>query len=155
MYLLAYRTSRHETTGVTPTELYFARELRLPLDLLGGSTANEELNSEEGFVRNLKEKLYKIHFNVRKSMNMKSSRVKSWYDQKARKISFQVGQKVWFYNPGKMIGRAPKLQRSWEGPFIIVKRLNDVVFCIQKLVRHKKKVVHADKLALFTKRQLV
>jgi len=31
IFLLAYRSSRHETTGVTLAELYFA--LRLPLDL--------------------------------------------------------------------------------------------------------------------------
>lgn len=37
MYLLAYRSSKHEITiRVTPAELYFARDLRLPLDLLPG-----------------------------------------------------------------------------------------------------------------------
>ena len=34
MYLLAYRSSKHEATGASPAELYFARDLRLPLDLL-------------------------------------------------------------------------------------------------------------------------
>jgi len=33
MFLLAYRSSKHATTEVTPAELYFARELRLPIDL--------------------------------------------------------------------------------------------------------------------------
>jgi len=36
MCLLACRTSKHESTGATPAELYFARDLRLPLDLLQG-----------------------------------------------------------------------------------------------------------------------
>lgn len=46
MFLLAYRTSKHETTGVTPAELYFARDLRLPLDLLRGSSPGfQEKNS--------------------------------------------------------------------------------------------------------------
>ncbi|XP_071570614.1 uncharacterized protein [Temnothorax nylanderi] len=36
MFLLAFRSSKHETTGLTPAELYFARDLRLPLDLLQG-----------------------------------------------------------------------------------------------------------------------
>jgi len=36
---MAYRSSKHETTGVipphsTPAESYFARDLRLPMDLL-------------------------------------------------------------------------------------------------------------------------
>lgn len=37
MFLLAYRSSKHETTGLTPAELYFGRDFRLPLDLLLGS----------------------------------------------------------------------------------------------------------------------
>ena len=34
MYLLAYRSSKHEATGVTSAGLYFAQDLRLPVDLL-------------------------------------------------------------------------------------------------------------------------
>lgn len=34
MFLLAYRSSKHETTGMTPAELCFARDLRLPVDLI-------------------------------------------------------------------------------------------------------------------------
>jgi len=40
MFLLAYRSSRHEATGVTPAELYFGRDLRLPIDLLRESPPN-------------------------------------------------------------------------------------------------------------------
>jgi len=36
MFLLAYK-SKHEITQVTPAELYFGRDLNLPLDLLRGS----------------------------------------------------------------------------------------------------------------------
>ena len=34
LFLLAYRASTHETTGVTPANLVFGRELRLPCDLI-------------------------------------------------------------------------------------------------------------------------
>lgn len=37
IFLLAYRTSRHEIIGMTPMELCFGRDLRIPLDLLRGS----------------------------------------------------------------------------------------------------------------------
>jgi len=37
MCLLAYRFSKHEMTGATPAELYLARNLRLPIDLLRGN----------------------------------------------------------------------------------------------------------------------
>ena len=34
LFLLAYRASTHETTGVKPANLVFGRELRLPCDLM-------------------------------------------------------------------------------------------------------------------------
>jgi len=63
-------------------------------------------------------------------VDIKSSQTKTWYDQKARKVQFNVGQKVWFFNPRRKKGRAPKLQNSWEDPYFIVKKLNDVVYCM-------------------------
>jgi transposase InsO family protein len=36
LFLLAFRASTHDTTGLTPAKLVFGRELRLPCDLLFG-----------------------------------------------------------------------------------------------------------------------
>jgi len=60
IYLLAYRTSKHEFTGATPAELYFARDLRLPLDLLRGNFPDGREKSKASCVHNLKEKLNAI-----------------------------------------------------------------------------------------------
>ena len=57
-----------------------------------------------------------------------------------RRISFTEGQRVWFYNPRRKLGKALKLQSHWEGRYIIIKKLNDVVFCIQNLVDIKRKL---------------
>jgi len=37
MFLLAYRSSKHEFTNITAAKLYLSRDLRLPLDLLRGN----------------------------------------------------------------------------------------------------------------------
>ncbi|XP_071580822.1 uncharacterized protein [Temnothorax nylanderi] len=63
------KSSKHETTEVTPAELYFARDLRLPLDLLLGSPPRGGSQSVGGFIGNLKEKLDRIHSNVRERMD--------------------------------------------------------------------------------------
>jgi len=76
------------------------------------------------------------------------------YDRKARLVDYEPGQKVWLYNPRKIIGRAPKLQSNWEGPYEIVKKLNDVVYCIRKSNRHKNKIVHSDRLASYYERRV-
>jgi len=152
MFLLAYRSSKHETTGVTPAELYLGRDLQLPLDLLRGSPPilhEEELETVDEYVRSLKEKLNRIYFNVREKLLIKSSQVKIRYDRKARQILFKEGERVWLFNPQRFKGKAPKLQGNWDGPFIVIKKLSDVVYCIQRTPRHRKKVVHADRLAPF------
>jgi hypothetical protein len=43
LFLLAYRASTHDTTGLTPASLVFGRELRLPCDLLFGVSPDKEL----------------------------------------------------------------------------------------------------------------
>jgi len=155
MFLLAYRSSKHETTGVTPAELYLGRELQLPLDLLRGSPPvlhEEELETVSEYVRSLRGKLDKIHLDVRGKLLMKSSQVKIRYDRKARQILFKEGERVWLFNPQRFKGRSPKLQGNWDGPFTVIKRLSDVVYGIQRSPRHRKKVVHADRLAPFVER---
>lgn len=80
MFLVAYRSSIHETTGMTPAELCFARDLRLPVDLFRGSPPKhiEEKSLPIGnFVKTLREKLEEIHSKVRERMNIKSSQVKT------------------------------------------------------------------------------
>lgn len=155
MFLLAYRSAKHETTGFSPAELYFARDLRIPLDLLRGRPPDScEANpvSEGSLDKKLKGKLREIHSFARERIDIRSSRIKSWYDRGARQVTFQEGQKVWFFNPRRTIGKTPKLQSNWEGPFMIIKKLSDVVFCIQKSARHKKKIIHSDRLAPFFER---
>jgi len=155
MSLLAYRSARQETTGISPAELCLGRELKLPIDLIYGSPPAEVGNSSiENYVSRLKTKLNEIHNEVRNRINMKTSRTKMLYDRKARLVDYEPGQKVWLHNPRKIIGRAPKLQSNWEGPYEIVKKINDVVYCIRKSNRHKNKVVHSDRLASYYERRV-
>lgn len=143
MFLLAYRSSKHETTGMTPSELYFARQLRLPLDLLreGPAEPCEEETVRE-YVRKLREKLLNFQDFARKCIEKKAFQIKVRYDRGVRQTLFQEGEKVWFFNPRRFRGKTPKLQSNWEGPFIVTKRLSEVVYCIRKSPRHKGKVVH-------------
>lgn len=92
MYLLAYRSSKHEATGAFLAELYFARNLRLPLDLLRGSPPERgEEDSSKDYVQKLKKKLNNVHDVARRRLNLQSLRSKIRYDQRARKINFDVG----------------------------------------------------------------
>jgi hypothetical protein len=111
-----------------------------------------EYRTVDEYIHSLKENLKKIRAGARNRMEIKSSRMKAWYDRKTRDPLLQEGEKVWLFNPRRKLGRAPKLQCDWEGPYLIIKKMSDVVFCIQKTPKHRKKIVHADRLAPFLKR---
>ncbi|GFT15341.1 uncharacterized protein TNCV_3263981 [Trichonephila clavipes] len=60
--------------------------------------------------------------------------MKTRYDTKATGHQFKEGDKVWFYNPTRRKGLSPKLQSHWDGPYTILKIINDVVIRIHNLV---------------------
>ncbi|KAJ8946965.1 hypothetical protein NQ318_015903 [Aromia moschata] len=148
LFLLAYRSSVHETTGQTPASIVMGRELRLPCDLKFGCTPGDDVAGED-YVSTLRQRMDDIHERVRSNIQGASDRMKETYDINAKDGRYQPGNQVWLYNPQRRRGLSPKLQSSWEGPYEVVTRINDVVYRIQKLPRGKPRVVHFNRLAPF------
>ncbi|XP_048519646.1 uncharacterized protein LOC125503403 [Dendroctonus ponderosae] len=146
-FLLAYRSAVHESTGKSPAEILFGRELRLPIDLLTGRP--EDLQIGEDYGLKLAEQLKLVHDEVRTKLKIESDRMKSRYDARPNHVGFSEGERVWFFNPRRTKGRCPKLQNSWEGPYTIITRLNDVTYRIQKSPQAEFKVVHIHRLARY------
>ncbi|KAJ8945969.1 hypothetical protein NQ318_016797 [Aromia moschata] len=146
--LRTYRSSVHETTGQTPASIVMGRELRLPCDLKFGCTPGDDVAGED-YVSTLRQRMDDIHERVRSNIQGASDRMKETYDINANDGRYQPGNQVWLYNPQRRHGLSPKLQSSWEGPYEVVTRINDVVYRIQKLPRGKPRVVHFNRLAPF------
>ena len=53
---------------------------------------------------------------------------------------------MWLYNPQRKKGLTQKMQRPWQGPYVITKQINDLVYRIQLGPRAKPKVVHRNRL---------
>ncbi|GBM43440.1 hypothetical protein AVEN_18607-1 [Araneus ventricosus] len=51
------------------------------------------------------------------------------------------------YNPKRRRGLSPKLQQNWERPYTVFKKLNDVVYKVQRSPNAKPKVIHINRLA--------
>ncbi|KAJ8954431.1 hypothetical protein NQ318_011107 [Aromia moschata] len=103
----------------------------------------------EDYVSTLRQRMDDIHERVRSNIQGASDRMKETYDINANDGRYQPGNQVWLYNPQRRRGLSPKLQSSWEGPYEVVTRINDVVYRIQKLPRGKPRVVHFNRLAPF------
>ncbi|GBN65237.1 hypothetical protein AVEN_103974-1 [Araneus ventricosus] len=69
--------------------------------------------------------------------------MKTRYDSEATGLYFKEDQ-VWMYNPKRRRGLSPKLQQNWEGPYTIVKKLNDVICRVQRSPNAKPKVIHIN-----------
>mgnify|MGYP003389980841 FL=1 len=151
MVMAAYRASPHEATGLTPNRLILGRETAMPVDIALGRPEEEkvEFTSYDEFADDLASRLEKAFQMARESLGKAAQRRKNAYDLRVKGSSFAVGQWVWYLYQRKYKGRSPKWQRSYTGPFLIVKALPPVNFVIQRSRNATPKVVHADKLKLW------
>ncbi|GFW71738.1 retrovirus-related Pol polyprotein from transposon 412 [Trichonephila clavipes] len=145
-FLLAYRSAVHETTGYSPSQMLFGRDFRLPADLLFSRPPDAPLAPEE-YIEKLQARMEEMHHLARERIGMASEKMKTRYDARATGHDFREGDKVWLWNPKRHKGLSPKLQTNWEGPYTVLKRLNDVVVRIQKSPHSKPKVIHFNRLA--------
>lgn len=65
------------------------------------------------------------------------------YDTKGEVSSFTCRDIVWLYHPQRKIRICPKLGRDWEGPYMFLVHINDIVYCIQW---SRSKAVHCNQL---------
>ena len=145
--MMAYRSAVHETTSFTPCELMFGRQIDLPIDLqLGRPEQESGYQNKTEYVQHLQARLDRVHAFARGNMMLGSERHKRYYDHKAQNRGFERGDPVWLQNPRRKKGRTPKLQRPWEGPYLVTSRLDDLINRIQKGPRSKPMVVHVDRL---------
>ncbi|GFU88767.1 retrovirus-related Pol polyprotein from transposon 412 [Trichonephila clavipes] len=115
-------------------------------DLLFGRPPDTPSSPEE-YVQNLQARFEDVHNLARERINLRTEKMKTRYDTKATGHQFKEGDKVWFYNPTRRKGLSPKLQSHWDGPYTILKIINDVVIRIRKSTNSKPRVVHYDRLA--------
>lgn len=148
--LMSYRSAVHESTKNTPARLVFGRELRLPIGLCYGFPPETQTPPDE-YVDMLMQRLQKIHDYNRLELEATSRRMKDRYDLKSNTNVLEVGTLVWLYAPKRTVGRCPKLQMNWEGPYEVLEILGPVTYRIrhQQKARARTIVVHRDRLARY------
>ncbi|GBM87336.1 hypothetical protein AVEN_133987-1 [Araneus ventricosus] len=129
-------------SGRTPAETFSDRALRFPCDILFGrprDTPSSPTNSEA--------RLESVQASAGEQVELSRERMKTRYDSRATDHHFKEGDLVWMYNPKRRRGLSPKLQQNWEGPYTVVKKLNDIVYRVQRSPNAKPKVIHINRLA--------
>ena len=131
MLLMAYRSAIHDMSGCTPAKLKLGRDLKLPIDLICGRP-EEPAQTVTEYAAAMQEEIEQVHNFAREHIKM-SDKMKNQHDLNVTNEGqcVQQGDAIWFHNPQRKQGLTPKLQRSWQGPYIIItKKINDLVYRI-------------------------
>ena len=145
--LFAYREVPQSSTGFSPFELLYGREVRGPLTLLKelweGGRGGEEPVEVVSYVLQMRERLEKMSALAEAHMADVQKRQKTWYDQTARHRIFSPGQKVLVLLPSQ----ESKLLVKWQGPYEVQKRLGPTTYEIATPGRGRStKVLHVNLL---------
>ena len=148
MATMAYNSSENESTGETPNAIIFGRENRLPIALLdptGDTVERVKAENSAEYVLQLQRKLQDIHHRVRGNLHKAALKQEHSYNNRLKYTEFNIGDSVYYWYPIK--GKTPKEKfASWQGPYVIVERISDTVYCIQKSPRSKPLIVNHDSL---------
>ena len=121
--LFAYREAPHDSTGFSPFELLYGREVRGPLMILRELWTNEDTDPETKttyqYVMDLREKLENTCQLVQEQLKKSHSLYREQYNKKAKSRSFKIGDEVLLLLPTDR----NKLLMHWKGPFKVVGRV--------------------------------
>ena len=151
--MMAYRSTPHESTKVTPNEMMLGREISMPLDVLIGIAPEMETKDETEYIEDLRIRLENVYATARENLRESANRQKHYYDLKTQDESYEPGNLVWLVNKSRRKGRCPKLQKKWLGPAVVEEKINDVTYKI-RVTKTESKVVHYDHLKPYLSRDL-
>ncbi len=144
--LFAYREVPQASTGFSPFELLFGREVRGPLDILRESwegDAPHQTTNIASYVLKMREKLDQLSSRAHQHLAQAQTRQKTWYDRTARSRTFMSGQKVLLLLPSS----ESSLLAKWQGPFKVLRKVGEVTYEISMPDRRRsKQIFHVNLL---------
>ena len=133
--LFAYREVPQATTGFSPFELLYGRDVRGPLDVLRESWESHQRSSDSivSYVLTMREKMEKMSEIVQENISKAQRYQKKWYDKNAREREFKEGDLVLVLLPTS----TNKLLARWKGPYTILKQIGKVNY-MEDMHDHRK-----------------
>lgn len=138
----AYNTSIHATTKFSPFFLVYGREAILPTEANLINIPNNQT------VQQIREQILGARNLAVENIHNRQKQDKIRYDEKHRHVEFTPGEQVKIFYPKRQIGKSEKLLLKWDGPFYVIKKLNDVNYEIRKGNKPncKTEVVHVSRI---------
>ena len=133
--------SWHTTTNSSLAMLWFSREMMTPTRMLLPGK-KEPMAREGGYPERMEQKMMDVWNAVRAYMNVAKGAQKFYCDQKVVATTIDVGDWVYRCVPRGKPGLVAKLVRKWTGPYIVVRKAEEVAWIppIQKPHREPESV---------------
>lgn len=145
--MMAYRATNHSTISVTPNMMVLGRNITMPSQAVIERPSHQVEEIEpEVYVAELQEAMAKVHELARTKLRKHAAYRKKYYDVKSRLRRMEAGKPVWLHDPTRKPGICSKLANRWKGPYLVVKRLDDLTYLIKTSQRRPCKAVHIDRL---------
>ena len=143
--LMAYRSTPHDSTGLSPNLMMFGEETHLPIDILVGAPPRHDVRykCKVEYVEWLRRSLSRAHTFAHQQLGVAAKRQKQYYDRKTDTVTYPVSCFVWWWYPPKA---NRKLGVGWTGPFRVMDRPTDVHAVIQELPGSNTRRVHINQL---------
>ena len=114
--LLAYRATKHSSTGFTPAYLHNGRELRLPPQVIFPAP-DKEPQMTTAYARNLRKNLKNAFYAVSQNLKRTHEITKDRSQHYPRYRPYEIGDLVYVLTPKGSLG---KLGEVWCGPWKII-----------------------------------
>ena len=148
--MAAYRAAVHSATGFSPNYLVLGRENRMPVDVvLGPISEEQEIGSTQtydDFVDRTLQVYTDAYRLAREHLGVAAEKRKEHYDIRVKRKEFAVGDWVYYYYPRRYKQKSPKWTKNYDGPYLIIKRIEPSDYVIQKTKRSAPIVTHGNKL---------
>ena len=143
--LFAYREALQESTGFSPFELLYGRDVRGPLDVLKETWVSGKRSSQDvlSYILLMRDRMSAMNEQVQQNLKSAATRQKRWYDRNARDRTLQAGDQVLVLLPTS----TSKLTAQWQGPYRVLNRVGKVNYLIHMPGHRKtKRVLHVNML---------
>ena len=128
--------------------MMLGRNVTLPLQAVVSKPAcesDDEVEPDE-YITELQDRMCRVHALARGNLKKSADYNKHHYDIRAQKRVMEKGQAVWLYDNTRKVGVCQKLTSKWKGPCLVLKRIDDINYLVQKCPRKPAKVYHIDRL---------
>lgn len=141
--MMAYRSTVHSTTKCTPNILMLGREIRCPVDIMFGMPPESDDFCPIEYVEWVKNSLRDAFYLVYEHSGQAARRQKLYHDKGLKARSYETNSWVWRWYPPKI---NQTLGLGWTGPYLLLEKLSELTYKIQKEEHAKPIVVHVDHL---------